>query len=324
VTKISTVLEKLNEKIISEVNIVCADTTENRKKLGEHANLIGSTWELKKYNLLTKKAFVGCDIYSPLGFAVIVTDMNIPSNYLDLSIDVLQIIGRIRNEENPLKNYLLHLTNSNSTNRTNLKFDIKFSDGELISTDNASRYFRYRQKVHEKYKSIIDSYIESGLSAILGDNSQINEYCTYDKRKSIEIIYNTFLVGGNETDLRPAQKMLWEQNPEIKEVIDKFGVEKLKALSFKFEKIKELLKEESPDIKKKISTKLKQKIKVGSVYTRAELSDILLRIYNEIGLEKTAKATDVKKYYEVRNHTQYDKVTKKNVSSLFIIDIKPI
>ena len=266
--------------------------------------LLGSTYELKKINLLTKKAFVGCDIYSPLGFSVIVTDMKIPSNYLDLSIDVLQIIGRIRNEENPYRDYLIHLTNSKSANqlKSNLSFNINISANEPINTENANRYFKYQQKVHQKYDSIIDSYIENGQSAELGCKSIINEYCTFDKRKSIKIIYNTFLVGGNETDLRPAQKMLWEQNPEIKEVIDKFVIGKLKALSFKLEKIKELYREESLDIK--IISTLNQIIEVGSEYSRREVKEIFTKIYNDIGLRRNAKATDIKKYYEVQSFTR--------------------
>lgn len=328
VKQISKVLERLNENIIKEVNIVCTDSMENRQTLGKYAELIGSTLKLKRYNLLTKKAFVGCDIYSPLGLSIIITDVKFRTNYLDPCIDVLQIIGRIRNEENPYRDYMLHFTNSNTTtqssSKANSSFDIDISDNESINTENVSRYFRYRQKVHKKYESIIDSYIESGQTADLGGHSIINEYCTFDMRKSIETIYNILIKEGSEKDFRPIQKILWEQNPEIKEFINIFGIEKLKAVSFKLEKIKKFLKEESPGVKTKIATKLKQKIKVGSVYTRAELSDILLRIYNEIGLEKTAKATDVKEYYEVRNHTQYNKVTKKNDSSLFIIDIKRI
>src|SRR5690606_14025574 len=101
------------ERIRNEINIVCADKTENLKKLGDFAELIGSTLELKKFNLLTKKAFLGCDIYSPSGMSIIVTDVHYGTNFLDPYIDALQIHGRIRNEENPFRDYVIHITNSN-------------------------------------------------------------------------------------------------------------------------------------------------------------------------------------------------------------------
>jgi hypothetical protein len=179
---------------------------------------------------------------------------------------------------------------------------------------------RYGQAIYQKYESIIDSYIESGQSAELGRFPFIGKYCTFDKRKTIETIYNTLRTGGSEKNFRPTQKMLWEQNPEIKEVIDKFGIEKLKAVSFKLEKIKELYREETPEVNTKIATKLKQKIKVGSVYTRKEISDILTIIYNDIGVEKeSVKATVIKKYYEVQPYTRSG---KPNVSCFRINSVK--
>lgn len=321
VKQISKVLEKLPEIIVNKVNIVCTDNTVNRQTLGKYADLIGSTLELKKYNLLTKKAFVGCDIYSPLGLSVIITDVKIQTNYLDPYIDILQIIGRIRNEENPFRDKVLHFTNSNSANRSrsrsNSSLNIDSSDDEMTNTENVSRYFRYKQTVHQRYKSIIDSYIESGQSAELGGHSIINEYCTFSKRRSIEIIYNILVKGGTEMDFRPAQKILWEQNPEIEKIINIFGVEKLKAVSFKLEKIKELDREESLEIK--IISKLNQKIEIGSEYSRREVKDIMTKIYNDIGLTKRAKATDIKKYYEVQPFTRSG---KPNVSCFRIKSVK--
>ena len=323
VKQIRNVLDKLDVEILDEVNIVCADNDKNAQSLKKYRKLIGSTLNLKKFNLLTKKAFVGCDIYSPLGLSVIVTDVNIPTNYLDPCIDVLQIIGRIRDEENPYRDYILHLTNSNLVTQTSSKVkassQIKINADEDINTENVRRFLSYRQTVHKKYNSIIDSYTQSGLSAKLVKHALVNRYCTFDKRDSIEIIHNILAEGGSESDFRPIQKMFWDQNPEIKRAIEIFGVEKLKSVSFKLEKIKKLVSEEDPDLKIKVATKLSKKIKVGDAYTRKELKKMIKEIYEEVGLSKNAKGSDIKEYYNVEPYTRSG---PKNINCLRIVELK--
>ncbi len=96
----------------SEVNILCADTENNRtriqSKLGKDFD-IGKVPDpkkgevMKKYTFCTRSVFFGCDFYDDTAKSYVFSKPN--SNYMsiDLKLDLPQIIGRIRTESNPFK-----------------------------------------------------------------------------------------------------------------------------------------------------------------------------------------------------------------------------
>ncbi len=118
---IKRILDKANV-LPSEVKIVCADKAQNRDTLQEYSidKPIGPN---KPLNFFTCKAFSGCDLYSSNGLTVIVSNVHQKHTLVDIATDVYQIVGRIRNVDNPFKNQLYHIYNTGAIEMTRPEFD---------------------------------------------------------------------------------------------------------------------------------------------------------------------------------------------------------
>ena len=94
-----------------ECNILCADTEDNLKrihsKLGKEFS-IGSvpTKEepRKMFTFCTRTVYLGADFYSDNARSFILSDANVDSMAVDITLDLPQILGRQRLTENPWKN----------------------------------------------------------------------------------------------------------------------------------------------------------------------------------------------------------------------------
>lgn len=94
-----------------DVKVVCGKSELNRLKLG-NIEISDVTAPNKTFNFCTKTVFYGADFYSNSGLIVIVSDGYIKSTLLDISTDIQQIAGRIRNLDNPFRKIILHIYSS--------------------------------------------------------------------------------------------------------------------------------------------------------------------------------------------------------------------
>jgi hypothetical protein len=106
---------KKNKLSPSQVSIFCADTQENRKKVKKKKlgagfeKLIGEPIPLKgqprkMFTFCTRTVYLGADFYSDNARTFILSDANIDSLAVDISLDLPQILGRQRLNENPWRN----------------------------------------------------------------------------------------------------------------------------------------------------------------------------------------------------------------------------
>lgn len=106
-----------------QVNILCADTEENKQKLAKlSTDLLGRKTKgggprfvigevpleedrdnNKMFTFCTKSAYIGSDFHSRCARSFVFSDPNITSLALDISLDLPQIAGRQRDEDNPFK-----------------------------------------------------------------------------------------------------------------------------------------------------------------------------------------------------------------------------
>jgi len=102
---------KNNSLVPEEVNILCATTDYNKKKiktkLGK-AYTIGSVplkgVKPKMFTFCTRTVYLGADFYSECAQTFIFSDSNYDCLAVDISQDLPQILGRQRNDNNPWKN----------------------------------------------------------------------------------------------------------------------------------------------------------------------------------------------------------------------------
>ena len=110
VNNIISIVKKFGLKA-DEVNILCSNTYDNfnkiKNKLGQ-AFLIGRVplkgEQHKMFTFCTRTVYLGADFYSTTARTFVISDANIETLAVDISLDLPQILGRQRLTENPWKN----------------------------------------------------------------------------------------------------------------------------------------------------------------------------------------------------------------------------
>lgn len=132
-----------------QVNILVANTPDNTKKihkrLGRKFNI--GTVPLrdeprKMFTFCTRTVYLGADFYSDNAQTVVLSDANIETLAVDISLDLPQILGRQRLRENPWKDeatvYFKYLLDKNKVNKKS--FDERI-DWKLNKTSNLLTIF---------------------------------------------------------------------------------------------------------------------------------------------------------------------------------------
>lgn len=132
-----------------QVNILVANTPDNTKKihkrLGRKFNI--GTVPLrdeprKMFTFCTRTVYLGADFYSDNAQTVVLSDANIETLAVDISLDLPQILGRQRLRENPWKDeatvYFKYLLDKNKLNKKS--FDERI-DWKLNKTGNLLTIF---------------------------------------------------------------------------------------------------------------------------------------------------------------------------------------
>ena len=156
-----------NKLKLENTNIICATTEENEKKLRKAFGL--TKYDLKKkyntetcigkvptrdepnkmFTICTRTVYLGADFYSTNARTFIFSDANIDSLTVDITIDLPQILGRQRLEENPWKNRAeLYYKTLNSRN------DISINDFKEIISDKEKRTNNLLEGYNEAKASI--------------------------------------------------------------------------------------------------------------------------------------------------------------------------
>jgi len=95
-----------------QVNILCSNTPQNQAKMKKK---LGKKYQIgrvplrgephKMFTFCTRTVYLGADFYSTNARSFILSDANIESLAVDISLDLPQILGRQRLIENPWKNH---------------------------------------------------------------------------------------------------------------------------------------------------------------------------------------------------------------------------
>ena len=166
-----------------QCNILVADTPDNKKKLKKR---LGSKWEIgeppllgephKMFTFCTRTVYLGADFYSTNARTIVISDANVETLSVDISLDLPQILGRQRNNENPWKNRAEFYYKTSKRLLTKEEFnkylDIKIrKTNELLSTYDTTEF---KHTLAEKYKK------DTNASNYKDDYVSINEHSGRD------------------------------------------------------------------------------------------------------------------------------------------------
>ena len=160
VTNILGIINKCKLKP-EQCNILVADTPDNKKKLKRR---LGSKWDIgdipllgqphKMFTFCTRTVYLGADFYSTNARTIIISDANVETLAVDISLDLPQILGRQRNDSNPWKNRAEFYYKTSKNIKTQEEFN-KFVEYKIKKTNELLQSYQEVTNKHtltEKYK----------------------------------------------------------------------------------------------------------------------------------------------------------------------------
>lgn len=342
-----------------QVNILVANTPENARRVRR----LGRKFSIgrvplrdeprKMFTFCTRTVYLGADFYSDNAQTVIISDANIDTLAVDITLDLPQIMGRQRLSENPWKDEaMLFFRSTLEKNRTNKEmFDSwietkdEKSESLLIAHDkNEERERLNLSEVFQKYAKYFnykDNYIAVNVSSdgklypVLNKLVRISELrafeiqqCDYADRFSVfnelgkvgdfrnkNTYLEFFSVYDTLTDRRSKLKYLCEYGlagndltgileviPErrFKDYVTVLGLEKIKSTSYSASLLDKKLNILTFD-EAKIKDLVYAEFEVGQSYIRAFIKNKLGEIYIKLNYKEKPKASDINKYFEVKN-----------------------
>ena len=321
--------------------IICADTEDNRKKLGDF-NISTSNSANKQFTFITCKSFEGVDYFSDSAISFVVSSASAEHTKLAIDTDIPQIVGRIRSKNNPFRNKIVHIYNRTNkdidlittfeemtdiTNRTEEgvkqqiekynkattraeKIAIKrlINNDLILETEDGIYYndailkldlynFKVNQIIYKSGISVRTEYQERGIQATaITYNKEEGEMKTENETKAITF-KEAYLKALSCQDL--VQRDQYLKVDMVKEAIENLTPEEVRAARYTKKTVKELLisKNEKLNQFTKAIKMIKKEMPYNEFVPVAKVKAMLANVYEILGIEKKAKATDITAFF---------------------------
>jgi hypothetical protein len=366
VNSVRTITEiiKRNKLDPSETNIICAHTSKNKMKLRKIKHSYGEIpkrgkpW--KMFTFCTRTTYLGADFYSTNASTVICSDCGVETLTVDISLDLPQIMGRQRLDENVFRGECLFLYKISKNSDMNFEEYSKYLSEKRKTTEIILGGYQKlteeeKLKNSEIYKDNIKAYKYSnnfiGISEKTGlaiynylveiadqrawEISQIdyqngcyikktmedNNFIVSDLPDGsqglldINLEYHIFLQEFSEENwfdkkmrlycefIKKFYPLLGTTNipsipQEYQNYVNLLGPDRCKALGYYQASLeREYQVITSGDTRKEV---ILNNFQVQQRYSLKEIKEKLREIYQNLGITKTPKASDLEEYYEVK------------------------
>ena len=341
--------------------IICADTEDNRKKLGDFS-ISTSNSANKQFTFITCKSFEGVDYFSDSAISFVVSSASAEHTKLAIDTDIPQIVGRIRSKNNPFRNKIVHIYNRTNkdidlittfeemtdiTNRTEEaakqqiekynkattraeKIAIKrlINNDLILETEDGIYYndailkldlynFKVNQIIYKSGISVRTEYQERGVqTTAITYNKEDGEIKTENETKAITF-KEAYLKALSCQDL--VQRDNYLKVDMVKEAIEKLTPEEVRAARYTKKAVKELLisKNEKLNQFTKAIKMIKKEMPYNEFVPVAKVKAMLANVYEILGIEKKAKATDITAFFYAKRATR--RINGANTDTICII-----
>lgn len=344
-----------------DARIICADTEDNRKKLGDF-NISTSNSANKQFTFITCKSFEGVDYFSDSAISFVVSSASAEHTKLAIDTDIPQIVGRIRSKNNPFRNKIVHIYNRTNkdidlittfeemtdiTNRTEEaakqqiekynkattraeKIAIKrlINNDLILETEDGMYYndailkldlynFKVNQIIYKSGLSVRTEYQERGVqTTAITYNNEDGEMKTENETKAITF-KEAYLKALSCQDL--VQRDNYLKVDLVKEAIEKLTPEEVRAARYTKKSVNELLisKNEKLNQFTKAIKMIKKEMPYNEFVPVAKVKEMLANVYEILGIEKKAKATDITAFFYAKRATR--RINGANTDTICII-----
>ena len=302
VTSIRQICDTLDLKD-EDVKICCANRIRNRKLMDKYT-ISSVTSPNKRINFFTSKCFQGCNLFTNNGLIIVVSDANRESMVTDLTSDLVQIAGRIRDNKefhNCFRNILIHIYSTKSDIMEDSEFEDMMNDkkkeanilisgnsklseeeskvmlerlnltNDVVSINNNRLVYSELKENYFRYWQELRKSYKNGIS-ISGSYDKRFNVCKQDYLSDFEFKLSKRMVVSYQQLVKDYYESFDSEYeleyPEFKEYRKYLTLSNLNTLRFNKEKaLKEIAK------KKELISKM-AKFEVGKFYTKAEIKEI--------------------------------------------------
>lgn len=381
VNNLISIIKKCN-LMPEEVNILCARTPENIKKVKKSLKMeIGKVplkgQHHKMFTFCTRTVYLGSDFYSTNAMSYILSDANVDTLAVDITLDLPQILGRQRLNDNPWKNRatLLYKTLNGSKTKgkdlfekelekkinttNNLLSAYQTSASSEIKHDLASVYQdRARSKNYKSDYVAVNTHGGSDLKPVFNKLVMVSEKRAFDiqqldyaDRFTVFNQVSKLIDSGTRSkvinflgdfealdNFHDKMKLICESSiteEELSFILTqipityknyylKLGPSRLYALGYNITYVKREYSDSTSDNIKNLDNKIHKTFIIGEKYLKSQVKEILRSIYKELDYNKSPKASDIEKYFEVKEGLIANKDTGKRDRCYEILKIKTL
>lgn len=159
--------------------VVCANNKDNQAKLPEGFKISSPNDPPKTINFYTSTCFEGCDIFDPIGRTFIICDPHRPNSLLDISTSMLQICGRIRDNEMYKDDMTIIFNTTRYEEEDTLEAYLARQKKDIEEADQIARALneapeRFRNQLIARIKEFDAPFISEEEGKIIVDKNMIN------------------------------------------------------------------------------------------------------------------------------------------------------
>ena len=306
----------------AETMVICADTASNWARLKRIGFSIGTVPNETEYTTLnkpfmfvTKCSFEGTDFYSDSSTSYVFADCHWDNLALDISIDLPQIAGRCRSKNNPSIQQVSELQNvthkghkdrilqAQEKNHYTIDYvdAVENPDGTWSAVCNELAYVSDVRAAEIKANQYQSTY---QMLSFMRENGFVPK----DQNAQHEKLFTQFMAlfnqdGNFERRMKlmidtinyyPCLEDLIDQAPvipyECKEYYHELGPDRIKACAY----IEANLKRELENTRR--ASMINIQLEPDVVYSNAAIKKMIQAEYDRLGMNATAKATEITKY----------------------------
>lgn len=202
----------------NQVDIICSDTPENRKKLEKIGFTISRVplkgQPNKMFTFCTRSVYIGADFHSTCASSFVFADPNLKCLALDISLDLPQIVGRQRDKENPFKNNIVVFYKLLRTE--NLEDRALFDEKQNQRRESTEAVLSGFNKLSVKEQSEYVLKIRSDIQV----SQYSRDFVSISKKTGLPV-YNSFIEIANERAWEVSQKDYQDKITVTKSILKK-------------------------------------------------------------------------------------------------------
>lgn len=316
-----------------DVRVICSRQERNKAKLNEY-KIEGTRDPVKKINFYTSTCFEGCDIFDKKGKVFVLCDGAKAHTLVDIATTLPQIAGRIRDIEDTSVNLVYSSTRYIDISQEEfdeaIRKNIEVADDIIrgVTTEEAvkaldmdyinSRYlkvedgklrhdkiFLYVDKANFEmardysYRANITAKMRGNFNPVKVNKPWAEEIEVVESEKVQKLSFKEQCQHYSEA-LKGNINYLSEYPKIVIDAVEKLGIQRLEDINYhRGDASKALIGMMDTSDEVKIMKMLN--LRNSKFYSSSFLKDKFDNIYSSLDINATAKATDIKRFYDVKS-----------------------